>query len=107
MREQFHTGLKLKKTRSFITALSLTALLMPVIAFSAERDGTVLFFSFEDLQKKLSHPTPSQWLPNFAWRSQQEQYEQMTPLEQSYFWGNGLGIDGYARPGARRPLWSY
>ena len=39
--------------------------------------------------------------------SQQEQHNHLTPLERSYFWGNGLGIDGYARPGARRPLWGY
>jgi len=103
----FHTNLKQKKARTVLVALSLTALLTPGSAFSAERDGTVLFFSFEDLQKELSHPTLPQLLPNFAWSGQQEQHDQMTPLERSYFWGNSLGIDGYARPGAHRPLWGY
>jgi len=28
-------------------------------------------------------------------------------FEQNLCWGNGLGIDGYAYPGARRPLWDY
>ena len=99
---RFHASLKQKRARTF-----LTALLTPGSAFSAERDGTVLFFSFADLQKKLSHPTLPQGLPNFTWSSQQEQHNHMTPLERSYFWGNSLGIDGYARPGARRPLWGY
>ena len=104
---RFHTSLQQKRARTFLAALLLTALLTPGSAFSAERDGTVLFFSFTDLQEKLSHPTLPQGLPNFTWSSQQEQHNRMTPLERSYFWGNGLGIDGYARPGARRPLWGY
>lgn len=104
---RFHTDRKQKKAQTVLIALSLTVLLMPGSAFPAERDGTVLFFSFEDLQKNLSHPTLPQWLPSFAWRSQQRQHDHMTPLERSYFWGNGLGIDGYARPGARRPLRGY
>lgn len=101
-----HTDRKPKKARTVLVALLLAALLTPGSAFSAERDGTVLFFSFEDLPKEFSQPALPQWLPNFAWSRQQEQDDKMTPLERSYFWGNGLGIDGYARPGAR-PLWGY
>ena len=104
---RFHIHLKRKKARTLLAVLSLTALLAPGNVFSAERDGTVLFFSFEDLQRELSHPTPPQLLPNFSWRSRQEKPDHMTPLERSYFWGDGLGIDGYARPGACRPLWGY
>lgn len=103
---QSHTDPKHEKARIFLIALSLVALLIPGNAFPAERDGAVLFFSFEDLQKELSQPTPPQWLLSFTWQSQTEQQNDTTPLERNYFWGNGLGIDGYTRPGTR-PLWGY
>jgi hypothetical protein len=74
-------------------------LLTPTSAFSAERDGTVLFFSFADLKQALTRPAPSQWYPSFSWRSQQEQTAQESPLEQNYRRGNGLGFDSYTRPG--------
>jgi len=100
------THLQSKNMRTFLAALALATLLIPGSALSAERDGAVLFFSFEDVQKELSQPTPPQWLPNFTWRTPQEHRDNMTPLERNSFWGNGLGIDGYARPGTR-PLWGY
>jgi hypothetical protein len=103
---QSHANLIPKKVQTFLMALSFAALLMPGNVLSAERDGTVLFFSFEDLPKELSQPAPPQWLSNFTWHTPKERHDNMTPLERNYFWGNGLGIDGYARPGTR-PLWGY
>jgi hypothetical protein len=81
--------------------------LIPPSAFSAERDGTTFFFSFEDLQQELSRPSLSQFVPIFPWRNQEENANRMTPIERNLTWGNGLGIDGYAHPGSRRPLWGY
>jgi hypothetical protein len=103
-------ALSKKLRRSLLTILALTTLLTPTCAFSAERDGTVLFFSFEDLKQVLSHPSLpslSQLSPSFAWQEQHKAAEQEGPLERNYRWGNGLGVDGYAYPGARRPLWGY
>jgi hypothetical protein len=87
--------------------LALFVLLTPPCALSAEREGTVLFFSVEDLQQALSHPSLhslSQLSPSFAWWEQPEAAEQDGPLERNSRWGNGLGVDGYTRPGTR-PLW--
>src|SRR5215475_5749963 len=95
-----------------LAGVVLSALLTPVCALSAEREGTVLFFSVEDLHQTLSHPSlfsfPSLWQPlsSFAWREQPEAAEQDGPIERTYRWGNGLGVDGYTRP-ATRPLWGY
>jgi len=102
----FHKALNKKASKSLLAALALTALLTPTYALSAERDGTVLFFSFEDLKKELTNPSPSQWVPGFSWRNQQEQANQEGAIERNYRWGNGLGFDGYTRPGTR-PLWGY
>jgi len=63
----------------------------------------------EDLQWALSHPAlPSfpQLLPSFAWQEQPKAAEQDGRLDRNARWGNGLGIDGYTRPGTR-PLWGY
>jgi hypothetical protein len=102
----FRKALNKKASKSLFAVLALTAVLTPTYAFSAERDGTVLFFSFEDLKKELTNPSPSQWYPSFSWRNQQEQADQEGPIERNYRWGNGLGFDGYTRPGTR-PLWGY
>jgi len=100
----------LRKTlrRSFLAILTLSTLLTTTCAFSAERDGTVLFFSADDLKEVLSHPSLpsfSQLSPRFAWQEQRDADEQEGPLERNSRWGNGLGIDGYAYPGSHRPLW--
>jgi len=92
--------------KSFFMAFALTLLLAPMPAVSAERDGTVLFFSLEDLKKELSRPDLSHLYPNFSWRTRQEQDDQEGPIERNYRWGNNLGFDGYTRPGTR-PLWGY
>ncbi len=99
-----------KAGKSLFAALALTLLLTPTYALSTERDGAVLFFSLEDLKQELAHPSLpslSQLSPRFAWREQHETAEQEGLVERNYRWGNGLGIDGYAYPGARRPLWGY
>src|SRR5262245_58794356 len=103
---KLRTTLNKSVRRPVLAGLAFTVLLTPTYAFSAERDGTVLFFSFEDLKKELTHPSPSQWYPSFTWRSQQEQTAQESPIERNYRWGSGLGFDSYTRPGTR-PLWGY
>lgn len=106
----FCTLLSKKAGKSLFAALTLTLLLTPTYALSAERDGAVLFFSWEDPKQELAHlslPSLSQLSPRFAWREQHEAAEQEGPVERNYHWGNGLGVDGYAYPGARRPLWGY
>src|SRR5262245_52792560 len=92
-----------------LAGVAFSVLLTPTFARSAEREGTVLFFSVEDLQQALSHPSLpslSQLSPSFAWREQSEAAAQDTHLERNARWGNGLGVDGYTRPGTR-PLWGY
>lgn len=94
--------------KSLLAMIAFTVLLTPISGFAAERDGSVLFFSLEDLQQTLSNPTApsfSDWSSNFAWRNQREQ-DQPGPVERNYNWGNRLGFDGYADPG-NRPLWGY
>lgn len=106
----FDQALSKKLKNSLLAVLALAVLLTPTCAVSAEREGTVLFFSFADLKKELSHPSLpslSQLSPSFAWRDQHEQADQEGPIERNYRWGNGLGFDGYAAPWTRRPLWGY
>ena len=92
---------------ALLAGLTLLVLLLPPCALSAEREGTVLFFSMEDLQQVLAHPALpalSQLSPSLAWRKQPRAAEQGGPLEQNARWSHGLGVDGYTRPGTR-PLW--
>ena len=94
---------------SLIAMLVLVALLTPASGFAAERDGSVLFFSFADVQQMLSNPTlPSapDLSSSFTWRDQQKNEDSGSLLERSYYWGNKLGIDGYAKPG-NHSLWGY
>jgi len=94
---------------SLIAMLALVALLTPASGFAAERDGSVLFFSLEDMQQMLSNPT----LPSapdlsfsFTWRNQRKNENLESALERNYYWGHKLGVDGYTKPGTR-PLWGY
>ena len=101
-----------KCRKALLAAVALLVLLPPAGALAAEWEGTVLFFSLEDLQEVLSHPSPfslpsfSQLSPSFALREQPDAESQDGPLERNSRWGNGLGVDGYTRPGTR-PLWGY
>jgi hypothetical protein len=93
--------------KALFAGLALSLLLTPTRARSAEREGTVLFFSLEDLHQALSHPAlPSLWhlSPSGAWWEEPKATEQDGPLERNSRWGNGLGVEGYTRPGTR-PLW--
>ena len=95
---------------AFLALLTLMAPLTPPCARAAEREGTVLFFSLADLTQLLSHPalpSLSALSPSYAWRKQDEAAEQDGPLERNARWGHGLGVDGYAYPGAHRPLRGY
>jgi len=101
-----HT-LRTRCRKALLAGVALSALLTPAGALAAEREGTVLFFSLGDLQPALSHPSLpsfSQLPPSFARREQPEAETQDGPLERNSRWGNGLGVDGYTRPGTR-PLW--
>lgn len=105
----FSHTLRTTLRRALLVFLTLSLLLIAPSAFTAERDGTVLFFSLDDLQEVLSSPSLPSFSPlalSFAWQGQQDAEEQAGPLERNFRWGNGLGIDGYTRPGTR-PLWGY
>ena len=96
--------------KALLAGLALIVLLTATCAMSAEREGTVLFFSLEDLKQALSHPSLpslSHLSPSVGWWEQPEAAEHDGPLERSARWGHGLGVDGYAYPGARRPLRGY
>jgi len=104
--------LRTKCRKALLAAVALLVLLPPAGARAAKREGTVLFFSLEDLQQVLSHPSlfslPPllQLSPSFAQWKQPEAETQDGSLERNSRWGNGLGVDGYTRPGTR-PLWGY
>ena len=106
-----HNTLSKKVRQSFLIALALTVLLTPIGALAAQRDGTVLFFSFEDLKQGLVNLTPATLVPSFPWRDSQQQAnqesQQESQIERNYRWGHGLGFDSYAYPGVRMPLWGY
>jgi hypothetical protein len=100
-------ALRSQGRNALLAGLTLFVLLTPTYALSAEREGSVLFFSVEDLRQALAHPALpalSQLSPSLAWRKQPKAAEQDGPLEQNARWGHGLGVDGYTRPGTR-PLW--
>jgi hypothetical protein len=106
-------ALRSKLQLALLAVLTLTALLTPPCAMAAERQGSMLFFSFADLKQWLSHPalptlpSLSELSPSCMGREQCKAAEQEGPLERKARWGNGLGVDGYAYPGSRRPLWGF
>jgi hypothetical protein len=100
-------ALRTKYRSVLLAGLALVVLLTPISAMAAQRDGTVLFFSWEDLTQALSKPLLPDLSPSFLWQNLQSQANQEGPIERSYRWGHGLGVDGYAHPGARMPLWGY
>jgi len=54
---------------ALLAGLTLLVLLLPPCALSAEREGTVLFFSVEDLRQALAHPSlPRSRNCHPAWR---------------------------------------
>src|SRR5262245_9582261 len=68
--------------RALLVFLTLSPLLLTPGAFAAERDGTVLFFSLDDLQEVLSPPSLPSFSPlalSFAWQDQQGAEEQEGP----------------------------
>src|SRR5262249_5469431 len=101
-----------KCRKALLAAVALLVLLPPAGALAAEREGTVLFFSLEDLQQALSRPSPFslppflQLSPRFAQQEQPKAEKQDGPVERNPRGGKGLGVDGYPRPGTR-PLWGY
>lgn len=93
--------------KSLLVALALTVVLTPARATAAEREGTALFLSFAEVTGMLRHPASI--LPEFrsAFRPQHSSARAGERIEKNYRWGNGLGFDGSAYPGARPPLWGY
>src|SRR5262245_56887339 len=86
------TFLRIQGRKAFLAGVALSVLLTPTFVQPAEREGTVLFFSLEDLQQMLFHPSlPSlrPLLSGFAWREWPEAAEQDGPLERNIRWGNG------------------
>src|SRR5262245_13899678 len=85
-----------KKVRnSLLAALAFAVLLTPTYALAAEREGTVLFFSFDDLKQELAHPSLSSLAPlspSFTWHALHEQTYEDGPSERNSRWGNGLGF---------------
>ena len=96
-----------KVWNSLLAVLAFAALLMPTPAMAAEREGTVLFFSFDDLKKELSNPSLALLSPSFSWRALREHAYKEGPIERNYRWRNGLGFGGYANPRTPRSLWGY
>lgn len=99
---------------ALLTFFTVTTLLMPPVAKAAERDGTVLFFSLEEIRHVLVHPSLpalasllsfSQPASSFAWRPRSES-EWYSSLERSARYDTGLEIEGDFIPGPR-PLWGY
>lgn len=102
-----HSQIAKQTSKFLLMAVLFMFTFIPTSGFSAERDGTTIFFSFNDLRQELAQPSLSRLAPIFSWQSQKESDARMTPIERNILWGNGLGIDGYAYPGSRRPLWGY
>jgi hypothetical protein len=98
---------------AFLALLTATTLLMPSGAQAAERNGTVLFFSLEDIQQVLARPSLpaltsllSFSQPAFSWRAQSQTAERGSLMERNTRYGNGFWVDGYRLPGPH-PLWGY
>lgn len=89
----------------FLLVLILLTVLLPFPTFAMERDGTVLFFSREDVQTLFSHPLRLQFLPRFTWRAQDEYPAQGRLREYAPLWKNPARLDGQLYPGAGRALW--
>lgn len=102
-----------KLRSAFLALLTTATLLMPSSAKAAERNGTVLFFSFEDIQQVLARPSLpaltslfSFSQPAFSWRAQSQTAERGSRMERNTRYGNGFWVDGYRLPGPH-PLWGY
>jgi hypothetical protein len=98
---------------AFLIAGVLGLVCPPTPAQAVEREGTTLFFSFEELQDALHFP-PFSLLSSgtasylgTALSLQPDWHERDNRIERNFRWGHGLGVDGYVAPGTRRPLWGY
>ena len=103
------TFLSMQGRNALLVAVALRALLTPPCALAAAWEGPKLFFSVEDLQQTLSHPSllsSSQLLTRFVWQKQPKAAEPDGLLEWSFRWGNDLVVDGDTRQGTP-PLWGY
>ena len=105
----FSQALRAQGRKALLAGVALSILLTSTFARSAEREGSMLFFSLEDLQQALSlssFPSLGPLAPSFEWQEQSKAAEPDGRQERNSRWGNGLGVDGYTRPGTR-PLWGY
>ena len=114
------TGKGVLKPLFVILALLLIPTSTPAV--SVDREGTALFFSFEELTEELHLPasppvppsSPFRQLPEEADRESwipesriPEEADRESWIEEQYQWGNGLGFNSFAYPGTRAPLWGY
>ena len=90
-----------------LTAGALGLGCSPTPARAVEREGTALFFSFEELKDALRVSPFALFSPGTASYLQPDWHERDSQAEKNFRWGNGLGVDGYVAPGTRRPLWGY
>jgi hypothetical protein len=111
---KLHSTHSSKLRLAFLALLTGATLLMPSGVKAAERNGTVLFFSLEDIQHVLARPSlpaltslfsisPSS---SFSWRAQSETVVQGSSSERNTRYGTGFWADGYRLPGPH-PLWGY
>jgi hypothetical protein len=82
-------------------------------AEAVEREGTTLFFSFQELQDALRFPSFSKFSPGTGSYLGTTSYlrpdwhERDSQAGKDFRWGHGLGVDGCVVPGPCRPLWGY
>ncbi|MGE0681031.1 MAG: hypothetical protein AB7P69_09055 [Candidatus Binatia bacterium] len=100
------------RQRVVIPLMVIVVLSFSAPTFAFEREGTVIYFSLEDLQlafpRFLQRDTLLSLIPQMSWQTLQadQANDDNGPIERSMRWGNGLGIDGYRPPGMH-PLWGY
>ena len=92
--------------RTTLVVLTCSILFLPTYAVSAERDGTVIYFTFEDVKQMFSYLSLLPGLSDSSWRNQRERTSQQRPIARTYRWNNGQGSNGSPLP-ETRPLWGY
>jgi hypothetical protein len=103
----YNTPLCKRLVIALLTAGALGLICPPLPAQAAEREGATLFFSFAVLKVALRFSPLRLFPPGTASNFLPDWHEKDSRVEKNFRWGNGLGVDGYATPGTRRPLWGY
>ena len=103
----YNTPLCKRLVIALLTAGALGLVCSPTPAQAAEREGATLFFSFAELKDALRFSPLRLFPPGTVSNFLPDWHEKDDRVEKNFRWGNGLGVDGYAAPGTRRPLWGY